>query len=102
MNTNMTIKAAGLIEKDVIAAKLLHAGFAVRYNGMGLQAQVCNCWFTVPEDMDEVDFNRERLLPQWKNTAVGDRYAYMLTVVETYLKAQERHSDVIHTHGGTR
>lgn len=101
MNTNMTINAAGLTTNDAVALSLLHAGFTVRYNN-SLQTKVCNCWFTVPEDMDEVDFNREQILPLWENTAIGDRYAYMLTVVETYLKAQERPQDVIHTHGGTR
>ncbi len=96
----MTINAAGLTTNDAIALRLLHAGFAVRPNTIYLQAQVCSNWFTVPDTLDEVAFNRDKIYPAWKGTAIGDRYAYMLTVVETYLKAQERPSDVVHTHGG--
>lgn len=98
----MTINAAGLTTLDAIALNLLHAGFPVRPDTIYLQAQVCNNWFTVPDTLDEVAFNRDKIYPAWKGTAIGDRYLYMLDVVEAYLKAQERPQDVLYTHGGTR
>ena len=88
---------------DVMVLNLFHAGFPVRRNAAGnIAVKITGWWKDIPLDIAECQHDREMINSGLMLTAAGDRYIYMLDVVEAVYKAQERPSDVIHTHGGTR
>lgn len=96
-----TINAAD--KTDVMVLNLFHAGFPVRRNAAGnIAVKITGWWKDIPLDIAECQHDREMINNGLMLTAAGDRYIYMLDVVEAVYKAQERPLDVVHTHGGTR
>lgn len=86
---------------DIMALNLLHAGFPVRINTFGnIAVKITGWWKDIPADLAECQHDRELIRDGLMLTAAGDRYLYMLDVVESVYKAQERIKDVIKTHGG--
>lgn len=93
--------AAGKNPIDILALNLLHAGFPVRINNGGnVAVKITGWWKDVPLDVAECEHDRELLRNGYMVTAAGDRYLYMLDVVEGVYKAQNRVQDVAKTHGG--
>ena len=88
---------------DVMVLNLFHAGFPVRRNAAGnIAVKITGWWKDIPQDIAECQHDRELIRDGIMLTAAGDRYLYMLDVVEGVYKAQERLTDVVKTHGGTR
>lgn len=86
---------------DVLALNLLHAGFPVRRNASGnIAVKITGWWKDVPLDIAECQHDRKLIRDGMMLTAAGDRYLYMLDVVEGVYKAQNRVQDVAKTHGG--
>lgn len=86
---------------DVMVLNLFHAGFPVRRNVAGnIAVKITGWWKDIPLDIAECEHDRELIRKGFMLTAAGDRYIYMLDVVEGVYKAQERVQDVAKTHVG--
>lgn len=86
---------------DVMVLNLFHAGFPVRRNAAGnVAVKITGWWKDIPQDIAECQHDRELIRDGLMLTAAGDRYLYMLDVVEGVYKAQNRIQDVAKTHGG--
>lgn len=97
----MTFNAAD--KTDVMVLNLFHAGFPVRRNAAGnIAVKITGWWKDIPLDIAECQHDREMINNGLMLTAAGDRYIYMLDVVEAVYRAQERPQDVVRTHGGVR
>lgn len=93
--------AAGKNPIDILALNLLHAGFVVRINNSGnIAVKVTGWWKDVPQDIAECQHDRTLLQRGLMVTAAGDRYVYMLDVVEAVYKAQERVQTAFEVAGG--
>ena len=86
---------------DIMALSLLHAGFPVRINTFGnIAVKIVGWWKCVPQDLAECAHDRELIRRGYAETAAGDRYLYMLDVVEGVYKAQERPTTAFELAGG--
>lgn len=93
--------AAGKNPIDILALNLLHAGFPVRINTFGnIAVKITGWWKDVPADLTECHHDRELIRDGLMLTAAGDRYLYMLDVVEGVYKAQERVKTAFEVAGG--
>lgn len=76
---------------DVMVLNLFHTGFPVRRNAAGnVAVKITGWWKDIPQDIVECQHDRELIRDGLMLTAAGDRYLYMLDVVEGVYKAQER------------
>lgn len=86
---------------DVMVLNLFHAGFPVRRNAAGnIAVKITGWWKDIPQDIAECQHDRELLKRGLMLTAAGDRYLYMLDVVESVYKAQERVKTAFEVAGG--
>lgn len=86
---------------DIMALSLLHAGFTIRSNAAGtIDVKIVGWWKCVPQDLAECKHDRELIRRGYAETAAGDRYLYMLDVVEGVYKAQERPTTAFELAGG--
>ena len=86
---------------DIMALSLLHAGFPVRINTFGnIAVKITGWWKDIPQDIAECQHDRELIRRGYAETAAGDRYLYMLDVVEGVYKAQERPTTAFELAGG--
>lgn len=86
---------------DIMALNLLHAGFPVRINTFGnIAVKITGWWKNIPADLAECQHDRELIRDGLMLTAAGDRYLYMLDVVEGVYKAQERVKTAFEVAGG--
>lgn len=86
---------------DVMALNLFHAGFPVRRNAAGnIAVKITGWWKDIPQDIAECQHDRELIRDGLMLTAAGDRYLYMLDVVEGVYKAQERPTTAFELAGG--
>ena len=86
---------------DVMVLNLFHAGFPVCMYDTGYVAvKITGWWKCVPQDLAECAHDRELIRRGYAETAAGDRYLYMLDVVEGVYKAQERPTTAFELAGG--
>lgn len=86
---------------DVMVLNLYHAGFPVRRNVAGnVAVKIAGWWKDIPQDLAECQHDRELIRDGLMLTAAGDRYLYMLDVVEGVYKAQERPTTAFELAGG--
>ena len=86
---------------DVMVLNLFHAGFPVRRNATGnIAVKITGWWKDIPQDIAECQHDRELIRDGLMLTAAGDRYLYMLDVVEGVYKAQERPTTAFELAGG--
>lgn len=86
---------------DVMVLNLFHAGFPVRRNASGnIAVKITGWWKDIPQDIAECQHDRELIRDGLMLTAAGDRYLYMLDVVEGVYKAQERPKTAFEVAGG--
>lgn len=86
---------------DVMVLNLFHAGFPVRRNAAGnVAVKITGWWKDIPQDIAECQHDRELIRDGLMLTAAGDRYLYMLDVVEGVYKAQERPATAFELAGG--
>ena len=86
---------------DVMVLNLFHAGFPVRRNASGnIAVKITGWWKDIPQDIAECQHDRELIRDGLMLTAAGDRYLYMLDVVEGVYKAQERPTTAFELAGG--
>lgn len=86
---------------DVMVLNLFHAGFPVRRNAAGnIAVKITGWWKDIPQDIAECQHDRELIRDGMMLTAAGDRYLYMLGVVEGVYKAQERVKTAFEVAGG--
>ena len=86
---------------DVMVLNLFHAGFPVRRNALGnIAVKITGWWKDIPADIAECQHDRELIRDGLMLTAAGDRYLYMLDVVEGVYKAQERPTTAFELAGG--
>ena len=86
---------------DVMVLNLFHAGFPVRRNAAGnIAVKITGWWKDIPQDIAECQHDRELIRDGLMLTAAGDRYLYMLDVVEGVYKAQERPTTAFELAGG--
>ncbi len=86
---------------DVMVLNLFHAGFPVRRNASGnIAVKITGWWKDIPQDIAECQHDRELIRDGLMLTAAGDRYLYMLDVVEGVYKAQERVKTAFEVAGG--
>lgn len=86
---------------DVMVLNLFHAGFPVRRNAAGnIAVKITGWWKDIPQDIAECQHDRELIRDGLMLTAAGDRYLYMLGVVEGVYKAQERVKTAFEVAGG--
>lgn len=86
---------------DVMVLNLFHAGFPVRRNAAGnIAVKITGWWKDIPQDIAECQHDRELIRDGLMLTAAGDRYLYMLDVVEGVYKAQERPKTAFEVAGG--
>ena len=86
---------------DVMVLNLFHAGFPVRRNAAGnIAVKITGWWKDIPQDLAECQHDRELIRDGLMLTAAGDRYLYMLGVVEGVYKAQERVKTAFEVAGG--
>lgn len=86
---------------DVMVLNLFHAGFPVRRNASGnIAVKITGWWKDIPQDIAECQHDRELIRGGLMLTAAGDRYSYMLEVVEGVYKAQERPKTAFEVAGG--
>lgn len=86
---------------DVMVLNLFHAGFPVRRNATGnIAVKITGWWKDIPQDIAECQHDRELIRDGLMLTAAGDRYLYMLDVVEGVYKAQERPKTAFEVAGG--
>lgn len=86
---------------DVMVLNLFHAGFPVRRNAAGnIAVKITGWWKDIPQDIAECQHDRELIRDGLMLTAAGDRYLYMLDVVEGVYKAQERPVTAFELAGG--
>ena len=86
---------------DIMVLNLFHAGFPVRRNTSGnIAVKVTGWWKDIPQDIAECQHDRELIRDGLMLTAAGDRYLYMLDVVEGVYKAQERVKTAFEVAGG--
>ena len=86
---------------DVMVLNLFHAGFPVRRNAAGdIAVKITGWWKDIPQDIAECQHDRELIRDGLMLTAAGDRYLYMLDVVEGVYKAQERVKTAFEVAGG--
>lgn len=86
---------------DVMVLNLFHAGFPVRRNASGnIAVKITGWWKDIPQDIAECQHDRELIRDGLMLTAAGDRYLYMLDVVEGVYKAQERPKTAFELAGG--
>ena len=86
---------------DVMVLNLFHAGFPVRRNATGnIAVKITGWWKDIPQDIAECQHDRELIRAGLMLTAAGDRYLYMLDVVEGVYKAQERPKTAFEVAGG--
>lgn len=86
---------------DVMVLNLFHAGFPVRRNAAGnIAVKITGWWKDIPQDIAECQHDRELIRDGLMLTAAGDRYSYMLDVVEGVYKAQERPTTAFELAGG--
>ena len=86
---------------DVMVLNLFHAGFPVRRNAAGnIAVKITGWWKDIPQDIAECQHDRELIRDGLMLTAAGDRYLYMLDVVEGVYKAQERPTMAFELAGG--
>lgn len=86
---------------DVMVLNLFHAGFPVRRNAAGnVAVKITGWWKDIPQDIAECQHDRELIRDGLMLTAAGDRYLYMLDVVEGVYKAQERVKTAFELAGG--
>lgn len=86
---------------DIMALNLLHARFPVRINTFGnIAVKITGWWKDIPADLAECQHDRELIHDGLMLTAAGDRYLYMLDVVEGVYKAQERPTTAFELAGG--
>ena len=86
---------------DVMVLNLFHAGFPVRRNAAGnVAVKITGWWKDIPQDIAECQHDRELIRDGLMLTAAGDRYLYMLDVVEGVYKAQERPTTAFELAGG--
>ena len=86
---------------DIMVLNLFHAGFPVRRNASGnIAVKIPGWWKDIPQDIAECQHDRELIRDGLMLTAAGDRYLYMLDVVEGVYKAQERPTTAFELAGG--
>ena len=86
---------------DIMVLNLFHAGFPVRMNAAGnVAVKITGWWKDIPQDIAECQHDRELIRDGLMLTAAGDRYLYMLDVVEGVYKAQERPTTAFELAGG--
>ena len=86
---------------DIMVLNLFHAGFPVRRNATGnIAVKITGWWKDIPQDIAECQHDRELIRNGLMLTAAGDRYLYMLDVVEGVYKAQERPTTAFELAGG--
>ena len=86
---------------DIMVLNLFHAGFPVRRNAAGdIAVKITGWWKDIPQDIAECQHDRELIRDGLMLTAAGDRYLYMLDVVEGVYKAQERPTTAFELAGG--
>lgn len=86
---------------DLMVLNLFHAGFPVRRNAAGnIAVKITGWWKDIPQDIAECQHDRELIRDGLMLTAAGDRYLYMLDVVEGVYKAQERPTTAFELAGG--
>ena len=86
---------------DIMVLNLFHAGFPVRRNAAGnIAVKITGWWKDIPADIAECQHDRELIRDGLMLTAAGDRYLYMLDVVEGVYKAQERPTTAFELAGG--
>ena len=86
---------------DIMVLNLFHAGFPVRRNATGNIAVKITGWGKdIPQDIAECQHDRKLIRDGLMLTAAGDRYLYMLDVVEGVYKAQERPTTAFELAGG--
>lgn len=86
---------------DVMVLNLFHAGFPVRRNAAGnIAVKITGWWKDIPADLAECQHDHELIRDGLMLTAAGDRYLYMLGVVEGVYKAQERVKTAFEVSGG--
>ena len=86
---------------DVMVLNLFHAGFPVRMNATGnIAVKITGWWKDIPQDIAECQHDRELIRDGLMLTAAGDRYLYMLDVVEGVYRAQERPTTAFELAGG--
>lgn len=86
---------------DVMVLNLFHAGFPVIRNAAGnIAVKITGWWKDIPADLAECQHDRELIRDGLMLTAAGDRYLYMLDVVESVYKAQERVKTAFEVAGG--
>ena len=86
---------------DIMVLNLFHAGFPVRRNATGnIAVKITGWWKDIPQDIAECQHDRELIRDGLMLTAAGDRYSYMLDVVEGVYKAQERPKTAFEVAGG--
>ena len=86
---------------DLMVLNLFHAGFPVRRNAAGnIAVKITGWWKDIPQDIAECQHARELIRDGLMLTAAGDRYLYMLDVVEGVYKAQERVKTAFEVAGG--
>lgn len=86
---------------DIMVLNLFHAGFPVRRNASGnIAVKITGWWKDIPQDIAECQHDRMLIRDGLMLTAAGDRYLYMLDVVEGVYKAQERPKTAFEVAGG--
>lgn len=86
---------------DIMVLNLFHAGFPVRMNAAGnIAVKITGWWKDIPQDIAECQHDRALIRDGLMLTAAGDRYLYMLDVVEGVYKAQERPTTAFELAGG--
>ena len=86
---------------DIMVLNQFHAGFPVRRNATGnIAVKITGWWKDIPQDIAECQHDRELIRDGLMLTAAGDRYLYMLDVVEGVYKAQERPTTAFELAGG--
>lgn len=86
---------------DIMVLNLFHAGFPVRMNASGnIAVKITGWWKDIPQDIAECQHDRALIRDGLMLTAAGDRYLYMLDVVEGVYKAQERPTTAFELAGG--
>ena len=86
---------------DMMVLNLFHAGFPVRRNAFGnIAVKITGWWKDIPQDIAECQHDRKLIRDGLMFTAAGDRYIYMLDVVEGVYKAQERPMTAFELAGG--
>ena len=86
---------------DIMVLNLFHAGFPVRRNAAGnIAVKITGWWKDIPQDIAECQHDRELIRDGLMLTAAGDRYLYMLAIVEGVYKAQERPTTAFELAGG--